>query len=366
MDYNIYELIIKPKSSFITNLESDIIWGHIMWMMKYIEGETKFKEILDEFNNGNPPFIVSNGFYTGYLPFYNNSTLNREDTDKLSEYIEGKSKLNTITALKEMKKVKEVSVDIFSQLREGKKSRDIIEECFKGERCPKCFDKQSKLLCEHGKKCKVFNNNKFDDDSSICKYNDKKGINITETKNSINRITDTTIDLDNEKGLFTQTEKYYSDDKTISIYFKVREDYNIDDLKKYIDFISKTGFGKRKSSGKGAFNIISFEKNSDIFIELENSNGYMVLSNYIPKEDDYENVIISNIITKRGKLGGEYSYTEKPFKKPIVMYQPGSVFKLKNNLKNYDYYGKMQDNIHFNSKIVQYGYAFSVGVIVDE
>ena len=64
MDYNIYELIIKPKSSFITNLESDIIWGHIMWMMKYIEGEPKFKEILDEFNNGNPPFIVSNGFYT--------------------------------------------------------------------------------------------------------------------------------------------------------------------------------------------------------------------------------------------------------------------------------------------------------------
>ena len=376
MEYDIYEWQIKPRGSFMTLLESDIVWGHIIWAARYIDGEEKLKELLNEFNSGNPPFIVSNGFYTGFFPFFNKKPINRSDTDSFSEVLGingSEGILKTIQALKSIKKVKEVSVDLFEDIREGNSSKKLLEECFEGKRCPKCFKLLKEIGCSvsnglnstYKNNCKVFHVGVFPNENDKCiiekkqEYSNPKTINETVMKNSINRLTGTTGE---ENSLFTQKEFYYDETKTISIYFKIRKDYDVKKLEEYLNYIIKDGFGKRKSTGKGFFESISFNKNDKIFKTVKNPNGYIVLSNYIPSESDFTEVIGAEIMTKRGKLSGEFSGDEKPFKKPIVLYQSGSLFKGENR----EYHGKMLQNVHFNKEIVHYGYSFSLGVNLDE
>lgn len=380
MEYNVYELKILPKSSFMTFLESDIIWGHIIWAMNYIEGEESVLNTIKEYKSEEPPFIISNGFYSGLLPFINKKVINRSDTNLFKEIlsIEGtEGDIKTINALKKIKKIKSVSLEIFEELREGNNNKNIVKECFEGKRCPKCFEKSEKIDCkinknlntEYKNNCKIFHNNDFVDEDLKCILEKDKNNILSNNilldlvmKNNINRLTGTTNDESNFKGLFNQKEYYYDTKNTISIYFKIRKDFEIKKIEKYLDFIQKDGFGKRKSTGKGFFEIISFEKNDTLFKNIKNPNGYIVLSNYIPKENDFDDIISSEIMTKRGKLGGEYSFSEKPFKKPIVLYKAGSVFKGKYK----EYHGKMLENIHFDKNIMQYGYSFSVGVNLDE
>jgi len=147
----------------------------------------------------------------------------------------------------------------------------------------------------------------------------------------------------------------------LSIFFKLRSDINIKKFEKYLKYIEDCGYGKKKSSGKGYFETIKFEKN-DYFTSNTESNAYIVLSNYIPNDKDYEEVFYGDTMVKRGKLGDIKSFSEKPFKKPIIMYKPGSIFKG----EMADIKGKMLGNIHFEKDIVQYGYGFTVGVKIHE
>ena len=64
-NYTSYELVIKPMSSFLTSMQSDIIFGHIIWAASELDGEVKASEILNEVRQKNPPFIISNGFPEG-------------------------------------------------------------------------------------------------------------------------------------------------------------------------------------------------------------------------------------------------------------------------------------------------------------
>jgi CRISPR type III-A-associated RAMP protein Csm4 len=102
--------------------------------------------------------------------------------------------------------------------------------------------------------------------------------------NQINRITGTTLD----NGLFTLNEKFI--DGNLEIFFKVRKDYNIEELEEVLKDFERSGFGKKSSSGKGSFKILDFEK-FDGFKQIKNGNAFITLSNYIPKKGDYEEVI---------------------------------------------------------------------------
>ena len=62
-----YKCTIKLKSSVETPLEADIIWGSIIWALKYFYGKEKVEETIKEYST-EPPLIISDGFPAGYLP----------------------------------------------------------------------------------------------------------------------------------------------------------------------------------------------------------------------------------------------------------------------------------------------------------
>lgn len=47
-NYTSYELVIKPMSSFLTSMQSDIIFGHIIWAASRLDGEDKASDILNQ------------------------------------------------------------------------------------------------------------------------------------------------------------------------------------------------------------------------------------------------------------------------------------------------------------------------------
>ena len=124
-----------------------------------------------------------------------------------------------------------------------------------------------------------------------------------------------------------------------------------------IKFIEGNGYGKKSSIGKGDFETVSFEKFGG-FAEIKNADGFVVLSNYIPKEFDYEEIVYETPLIKFAKIGNHGRNAENPFKKPFACFRSGSIFKKGETEK----VGKVLENIHFDRSIVQIGIPFVLEV----
>lgn len=306
--YKIYRWKVKLKSSFITPFQSDTIYGHMFWAIQFLYGESEIEKTVAEFRAYKPPFICSNGFINDYIPYLEPFNIEEEELLKLDK----KEYVKRVTEAKRLKKIKSFELDVFNEMREkGKnevlKTRDI------------------KLL-----------DNKFVEESVM--------------HNTIDRLSGTTL----ENGLYNLDEKFI--DGTVSIYIKLREDYPFEKLEEILRYIERTGFGKRASVGKGQLErveLAEFKGFSDI-----QGDGYVVLSNYIPKQYDYSEVIYGELLTKRGKVGESSERAEFPYKKPFACYTAGSIFRKGENAV----IGKVLENIHIDSKVIQVGIPFTLEV----
>jgi len=142
---------------------------------------------------------------------------------------------------------------------------------------------------------------------------------VTITHSTINRLTGTT----SKEGpnLYDEATTFFKEDSQFESYLNTKY-FTKDELEKYFNFIQECGFGKNKYTGKGHFEITIEEYEPPV---VEKPNAYLVLSNCVPAEDDPKKVYY-NGFTKFGKLGGSYATKESPFKYPIFMFKPGSVF----------------------------------------
>jgi CRISPR-associated protein Csm4 len=65
---NIYKISLKIFSGILTPFQADTIFGHLCWALFHREGEKSLQEFLEPFKQGNPPFILSDGFPDEMLP----------------------------------------------------------------------------------------------------------------------------------------------------------------------------------------------------------------------------------------------------------------------------------------------------------
>jgi len=86
----------------------------------------------------------------------------------------------------------------------------------------------------------------------------------------------------------------------------------------------------------------------------------MTLSSYIP-DSKAPTKGYYEILLKYGKLGGDFAKSD-PFKVPLIMFRSGSVFYSSED----KIYGSLLKNIHRNSDIRHYAYAFPVGINIEE
>jgi CRISPR-associated protein Csm4 len=172
--------------------------------------------------------------------------------------------------------------------------------------------------------------------------------------NTISRLTNSTLA---EGGVYSLKEFFTSE---ISIYLKTISDEWKNRVLELFDELSKIGYGRKKSIGKGQFSVQAVEGFE--FPQIEKADGFITLSNFCPAGDDPTEGLYKTFV-KYGKLGEEFTFCGNPFKRPLVMIRAGSVFKANGEPK--EFYGRIvQDGIApAKPEVVHYAYAFPVPII---
>lgn len=176
------------------------------------------------------------------------------------------------------------------------------------------------------------------------------------THNTINRLTNTTPA---EGGVYSLEETFIP---YITIFVKtISEDWK-NRVVEILRSLSRGGYGRKKSIGKGQFSLA--DVNDFSFEPVENPDGFVTLSNFCPAENDPIDGLYKTFV-KYGKLGEELTFCGNPFKKPLVMIKNGSVFKT-NSLPK-PFYGRMVEGIApAKPEVVQYGYSFAVPIKIGD
>ncbi len=328
--YRDYTIELTLTSPIVTSFQSDTLFGHICWAINYLkwDDERRVEDFLALYDRGELPLLISNGFPKDYLPKPIVRPLLQEE---LSSIFGEENRKENSYKIKTIKKTELICKSDLLQIIKGQISPRVL------------FWKLS---------------------DNFEREEENRGRMKQEVvhHNTINRITDRVT-----TGLYEQEEVFYSQDfNEFEIYLKTNY-FDEDDLKRIFVFISMGGFGKDKSTGKGRFDF-SIIEGTDLE-GSDNPNGFMTLSSYIPHpgaptEGYYE------ILLKYGKLGGSFAggsaeVNNNPFKKPLIMFRPGSTFYDQRYDEN-RIYGSLLTDVHKNPKIRHYGYAFPLGINMEE
>ncbi len=271
------KITVGFESPVGSELQSDTIFGQFAWELRYIFGEDKLKEVLEDFETS--PFVVfSDGFPEGSIavPF-----VKPQKYDKIK---------------------KRFGDEYYIRMKNIKKARYVrLDDNWLHE------------------KVDLFSLEKFIVEKSAFK-------NSVGMKNSVNRISNTT-----DAGLYTTQEKFFM--VNVDIYAKY-DDKKIKrkDIEQIFESIGKFGFGKDKSVGKGRFRVVKYEDSPKI-LEKNGKTAFVSLSSGIPCTDC--EILFGKTFTKFGKHGGDLIFGN-PFKNPAVLFKSGSIFKID---KTKDVYG---------------------------
>lgn len=303
-----YKIELSVPSGFITPWHSDTIFGHLCWVAERHDGFTNFSgaaEFIDLYRGETPPLVLSDAFPAGYLPAPAN----------LKEYYDQSMK-------------GDLDVDRYSLLKKVKAFQYLTLEQF----------------------LKYQNGEMFDLAEGEGSGQMKTAFTL---HNQINRLSNTTGD---SGSLFELEERFVCGGK-LDIYARIAEGFEGDAMRLF-ELFAAGGFGRKKSTGKGAFNILSFKEYKGLDV-VENPKEYLSLSHFVPAQSDPTDGTYK-VMVKYGKMGEDKALGGNPFKKPLMMIKPGAVFRAESWKP---YYGRLIENIAYAcSEVVQYGFAFSVPV----
>jgi len=322
-----YKLILQPRSPFHSQLQSDTIFGHICWALRYTKGEKELLSFLKSFKENVCPFLISSGFPLGFLPLPILRPLSNEEEEALLVQFYGSdksSRLEFAQHLKELrKKIRYVPLSIMSQIEKNLSYYELY-----GNYSP----------------------DKLDDPTLFPQISSMEAT----WHNAKNRLTDMVI-----KGrLYAKEDFFFKEGSSLVVYIK--DSYF--DRKTLIDvftFISLSGYGADKSSGRGLFDY-ELQDGWDL-PEAANPTGFITLSLYYPVAGDFKKGFYE-IMTKFGKLGGHWAAAGagNPFKLPLLMLAPGSYFEVEDKKP---FYGGLIHKVHTrNPEIVHYGLALPLKV----
>ncbi len=329
--YRDYTVELELGSPIVTKFQADTIFGHICWAMRFLKWDTpeggdrlgEFLRLYDQ--EGGPPLLVSDGFPGGYLPRPVLPPITQQELDDVVGPVSLGELVRNSHKIKAVKNLEYVPAGDFARLNSHWMDPvEIFRQLFQAHD-PMSGDSHP-------------------------------GRTTMVQHNTVDRVRNMVMN-----GLYSQEETFYSNDfRKFKIY--VRTSYfTREDLARIFEFIGEDGYGKDKSTGKGHFTSIVREGNE--LVENEDANGFMTLSSFIPKRDDPRDGYYK-ILHKYGKLGGSFAESglgRNPFKKPLLMFAAGSVFR------DYQYqrgktYGSLLRDVHPSGIIRHYAYAFPIGI----
>lgn len=315
--YHTYRLTLRPLTSFRTPLQSDTIFGHLLWALRYLEGESALAGFLDSYREGQPPLLLSAAFPAGYLPV---PLLPPPPLAPPSAAI--------------------ADVVVQKLLHTGSpwlplaQWRDLVNGL-----TPAAVSAAAAL---------------GDPEPA-------RATRVVRTRTAVDRLTGSA----REGRLFNAEESFFTPGATFEIWHRLlAEDSALPGrLEQWWRWIAANGFGRRKSEGRGAFEIVGagLEPAADALPEATAPNGFMTLSAWVPREGDPTDVSYQTRI-KRGKLAEAYALPS-PWKKPLLMFAPGATARLAADDALRPWYGGLVEEMHWTRPgMVQYGYALPLPV----
>lgn len=316
---------IKPRSPVITPFMSDTFFGHFCWALAFKHGERYLTEFLDMFGQGNSaPVLFSSAFPQGFLPRPSMPALSRKKTQELiassifngRDDIQQKDLFEAVNFVKEFNKRRFVPLKHWTKVKEDYSEISLMSLFFSEKDCGHPTDTITEIT----------------------------------VSNTINRSTGT---VDSSGGLFNREKHWYPEDMALDLYIDINViDYEEDVIWFLDDFLPNYGFGADKNIGMGALLIERDEHFSAQSLEVQDANAVMALSlSSFPGIEKYQ--AFYRLKCKFGRLGGDFAVSSptggnpKPFKKPILMYEPGAVFMTSDDLKSMS----LLTNVHSDERI---------------
>lgn len=316
---NTYRVKLRLRSSFLTPWQADSIFGALCWAMAHNRGPSCLDEFLQLYSQGTPPLVVSNGFPGDLLPRPNLPLPGRpaplaSRTERLAE-----AKYN-----KQFKERAYVSPAHFELLIRGFPPTEI--------------DRPGKPIAT---------------DITIHTQVDRYSGRAAEAL-LYSQIETVLGSWSGPDARETPNPDY------LSIYLLIAPAW-VEEVERAFMVMAAGGFGKRKSTGKGAFEVSAFEP-SPGWASPENANAFVSLSNFVPAASDPTEGWYK-LMVKRGKLGEEFAVGSSPFKTPLFMLQAGSAFLAARPVR--EFYGRMVSGLSpAHPEAVHYGLAFAVPALV--
>lgn len=334
-EYRDYTIEITLKSPIITHFQSDTIFGHICWAIRFLyqNGENKLREFLETYDKEeNPPLLVSNGFPSGYLPKPVIPSITQTELDK---FVGKENRIANSFKIKTIKKLTIISKSDFEQLQTG------------------AITPLSLFQNMYGSYATIMGN-------LANEQSEQYEQSMAVQHNTVNRIKGKVT-----RGLYAQEETFFGLNAGNFVIYLKTYCFSRKELEGIFAFIGEGGFGRDKSTGKGYFNTVKVNEGIDLR-EANNPNAFMTLSSFIPRENNPVRGYYHTLL-KYGKLGGLYAtgaseVNNNPFKKPLIMFSAGSVF-YDTEYRTGKPYGALLDDVHHNNKgIRHYAHAFPIGI----
>lgn len=329
---------LYPKSSLVTELRSDTLWGLIAYSLAVLYPDEKVKDFHGSYNSGTPPFLISSVFPFKQKdtqsvpvrffpkPFLQGSDVKRNSQDK-------RESLLFLQRLKKFKKVKLLTEDVFKKFVTGEWDDKAFFEsmCWQNSNTDKPHSHEELI-----------------------------------THNTISRHTWTTLDVEQgseEKTgqLFTTEETFF--DQRSGLFFLAKGE-QLQYLFSSLRYLEHIGFGGDISTGKGHFEV----KIEDFSLpNPPNASRFLTLSLYSPTISEvnlfkaHKDRVFYETVLRKGHLGRNISADH--LKKPVMMFQEGATFPIK---PGQSFYGKnivvRPPDRTLTHPVYHYGMAFDIKI----
>lgn len=299
---------IYPRTNFHTYLNSDTLWGNLVYAYRMLNDVKKTSELLKEYFSTVIPFKVSSIF-----PFEIKKNNDKEVTYYLPKPFSGVNIREAkdpeeMTFMKDFKKIRYVDKKTFEEFLNSGADDNILFERFLSW---KMYSKES---------------NKFNYKETL-----SPSFNL---HNSIDRMSGSTLQADGRGQLYWEEEFnsfgnqiVKTDEVQAGIYFLV-DGEKTSLIEAPLRLLSDIGIGGNKSIGKGSFD---FDIEDFSINQPNNHNSFVSLSLFQPNKNEIDllndnNVnLFYDITTRFGKVGRDFNlkYQEK---NPVICFTEGSSF----------------------------------------
>ncbi len=292
-----YRFKLRPQSPWITPWQADTIFGSLCWELRKLQGEAALVRFLEGYVEGRPAFVISDALPEGFLP-----------------------------------------CPLFARLQP-------LQLNFKGglpdwmpEQQFRAFIRRPEPMMPQPSWPKPFRRTR-------------------ELHASIDRLVGGTGE---EGNLFELAEWSFHSGieracQNLSLYVRTEQALGLDLFTALLRSLAASGFGKKKSTGRGAFQIVGEAEPCAWMDEFAGANGFVSLSHFVPHPADPTDGVWS-LLTKYPKFAAG-APVENPFKGRLTMLRPGAAFRVQGTPR--PFYGKVLRGLsHEFPGAVHYGLAF--------